>query len=111
MSDGIAPAIDKVARGESLDRTEAERAMEAILGGSSTTEQISALLMGLRAKGESIDEITGFASTMRPVSPSRIRMGDIHRICTFGGTVIEGLRHPSRTNGHLLTVSAKSRSK
>jgi anthranilate phosphoribosyltransferase len=88
MSDGIAPAIDKVARGESLDRAEAERAMEAILGGSSTTEQISALLMGLRAKGESIDEITGFASTMRrhatPIFPTGHRLAGAPLVDTCG---------------------------
>jgi anthranilate phosphoribosyltransferase len=88
MSHGIAPAIDKVARGESLDRTEAERAMEAILGGSSTTEQISALLMGLRAKGESIDEITGFASTMRrhatPIFPTGHRLAGAPLVDTCG---------------------------
>jgi anthranilate phosphoribosyltransferase len=65
MSAGIAHAMAKVTRGESLERAEAERAMEDILSGTATTEQISALLMALRAKGESIEEITGFAAVMR----------------------------------------------
>jgi anthranilate phosphoribosyltransferase len=88
MSDGIAPAIDKVARGDSLDRAEAERAMEDVLSGSSTTEQISALLMALRAKGESIDEITGFASAMRrhatPIFPAGHRLAGAPLVDTCG---------------------------
>jgi anthranilate phosphoribosyltransferase len=88
MSAGITQAIDKVARGESLGRAEAERTMEAILSGTSTTEQISALLMGLRAKGESIDEIAGFASTMRrhatPIFPAGHRLAGAPLVDTCG---------------------------
>jgi anthranilate phosphoribosyltransferase len=88
MSAAIAHAIDKVARGDSLERAEAERAMEDVLSGSSTTEQVSALLMALRAKGESIDEITGFASAMRrhatPIFPAGHRLAGAPLVDTCG---------------------------
>jgi anthranilate phosphoribosyltransferase len=58
-------ALEKIASGKNLERDEAERAMEEILAGRASTEQIAALLMGLRMKGESLDEIVGFALAMR----------------------------------------------
>jgi anthranilate phosphoribosyltransferase len=67
-------ALDKIAGGKSLTRAEAERVMEEILGGRASTEQIAALLMGLRMKGESLEEIVGFATAMRrnatPIFPA-----------------------------------------
>jgi anthranilate phosphoribosyltransferase len=88
MSAGIAHAVEKIVRGESLGRAEAERAMEDILGGNSTTEQISALLAGLRAKGESIDEITGFAAVMRrhatPIFPAGHKLAGAPLVDTCG---------------------------
>jgi anthranilate phosphoribosyltransferase len=88
MSAGIAHAVEKIVRGESLGRAEAERAMEDILGGNSTTEQISALLAGLRAKGESIDEITGFAAVMRrhatPIFPADHKLAGAPLVDTCG---------------------------
>ncbi|SVA83615.1 uncharacterized protein METZ01_LOCUS136469 [marine metagenome] len=51
--------------GESLDRDEARGVMEQIMSGDATDAQIGGFLMALRAKGETIDEIAGFAETMR----------------------------------------------
>jgi anthranilate phosphoribosyltransferase len=61
----VTAAIKKVVEGESLTRQEAARAMDTIMQGQATPSQITALLVALRMKGETIEEITGFAEKMR----------------------------------------------
>ncbi|HTC91546.1 MAG TPA: anthranilate phosphoribosyltransferase [Bryobacteraceae bacterium] len=61
----LLPFLHKIAAGEDLPAGEAQEAMLAILSGSATTPQISAFLMGLRMKGETPDELLGFARAMR----------------------------------------------
>lgn len=57
--------IKKVVEGHNLTREEAGLAMDAIMQGNATPSQIAALITALHIKGESIDEITGFAEKMR----------------------------------------------
>jgi anthranilate phosphoribosyltransferase len=57
--------MEKIAAGENLSRAEAERVMEQILSGDLGTDQITAFLLALREKGETIGEVVGFATTMR----------------------------------------------
>jgi len=59
------PLIAKVAAGAELTRAEAFDAFEAILSGDVTPAQIGGFLMGLRVRGESVEEITGAVSAMR----------------------------------------------
>jgi anthranilate phosphoribosyltransferase len=61
----LLPFLHKLAANEHLSATEAHEAMLAILSGTATTPQISAFLMGLRMKGETPDELLGFARAMR----------------------------------------------
>lgn len=61
----LLPYLHKLAAGEDLSASEAQEAMLAILSGSASTPQISAFLMGLRMKGETSDELLGFARAMR----------------------------------------------
>jgi anthranilate phosphoribosyltransferase len=61
----LLPFLHKIAAHEDLSATEAREAMLTILSGSVTTPQISAFLMGLRMKGETSDELLGFAQAMR----------------------------------------------
>jgi anthranilate phosphoribosyltransferase len=61
----IEEAIEKAQRDEDLSRTQAESAMEQILSGIATREQIAALLLGLHEKGETAEELVGFATAMR----------------------------------------------
>jgi anthranilate phosphoribosyltransferase len=58
-------AIVKVVEGKNLTREEASLSAGTIMRGEATPAQISALLIALRIKGETIDEITGFAEQMR----------------------------------------------
>jgi len=55
----------KITAKTDLSRREAEEVMEEVLSGVATDAQIFALLSGLRAKTETLDEIVGFASAMR----------------------------------------------
>jgi anthranilate phosphoribosyltransferase len=57
--------IKKVEAGTDLSRQEAENAMEEILSGRSNEETIVSLLAALRAKGETVGELVGFARAMR----------------------------------------------
>lgn len=58
-------AIDKVIRNENLTEEEMIRAMDIIMEGKATPAQIGGLLIGLRMKGETLEEITGSAKVMR----------------------------------------------
>ncbi|HXF50323.1 MAG TPA: anthranilate phosphoribosyltransferase [Dehalococcoidia bacterium] len=61
----IREAIAKLVTGASLSEDEAAGAMVGIMSGEATPAQIGAFLMGLRIKGETVDEITGMARVMR----------------------------------------------
>ncbi|RIK97430.1 MAG: anthranilate phosphoribosyltransferase [Proteobacteria bacterium] len=57
--------IGKVATGAALTREEAASAFDAMMSGEATPSQMGALLMGLRVRGETVDEITGAVTAMR----------------------------------------------
>ncbi len=59
------PVLSKIAHGESLTRAEAEAAFDSLLSGKATHAQMGAFLMGLRVRGETIDELTGAVTAMR----------------------------------------------
>jgi len=65
VSDAVRAALATVIDGGTLDRDEAHRAMAAVMDGESTPAQLAALLVALRMRGETVDELTGFASAMR----------------------------------------------
>lgn len=71
----IREAIGKAVAGQDLTRDEAAAVMEEIMTGQATPAQFGALVTALRFKGETVQEITGFASVMRrlatPVSARR----------------------------------------
>ena len=57
--------LAKVMRGERLSEEEAGQAMATIMDGAATPAQIGALLAALAVRGETEDEVVGFARTMR----------------------------------------------
>ena len=61
----LRPLLAQVAAGRALSEAEAEAAFEIIMSGNATPSQMGAFLMALRVRGESVDEITGAARTMR----------------------------------------------
>ncbi len=77
----IVAAIASIADGRDLSRAEAREVMGFVMRGEATPAQIGGLLIGLRTKGETVDEITGFAEAMRehvvPVTPTRTPIVDV----------------------------------
>ena len=61
----LKPLIAKAASGQSLTREEAREAFNVIMSGEATPSQIGGLLMALRVRGETVDEITGAVEVMR----------------------------------------------
>jgi len=61
----LRPLLAEVAAGKKLSEAEAEAAFDIIMSGNATPSQIGALLMALRVRGETVDEITGAARIMR----------------------------------------------
>ncbi len=61
----IHEVLGKILAGEDLAREEADGAMEQILSGLATDAQIGELLSALQIKGETVDELVGFATAMR----------------------------------------------
>jgi anthranilate phosphoribosyltransferase len=63
--DDLKSIIAKVATGATLSRDEAASAFDAMMSGEATPSQMGGLLMALRVRGETVDEITGAVSAMR----------------------------------------------
>ena len=61
----LLPYLHRVAAGENLSAADARQAMLAVLSGQSSTPQIAAFLVALRMKGETAEELLGFARAMR----------------------------------------------
>src|SRR5215831_4395445 len=65
MADDFKALIAKVATGASLTREEAAQAFDLMMSGEATPSQMGGLLMALRVRGETVDEITGAVAAMR----------------------------------------------
>jgi anthranilate phosphoribosyltransferase len=65
VTDTIRALIGKVATGAALTREEAATAFEQMMAGEATPSQMGGLLMALRVRGETVEEITGAVSAMR----------------------------------------------
>ena len=63
--DDFKALIGKVATGATLTREESAKAFDHMMSGEATPSQMGGLLMGLRLRGETVDEITGAVTTMR----------------------------------------------
>jgi anthranilate phosphoribosyltransferase len=61
----ITGALQKVTSGESLSREEAASVLRLVMAGVVSEVQTAALLTALRTKGETVDEVAGFAEAMR----------------------------------------------
>ena len=82
----IQGVIQQLIDGQDLDRGAARGTMDQIMSGGATDAQIGAYLIALRCKGETVDEIAGFAEAMRekatPIGGGREPMIDT---CGTGG--------------------------
>ncbi len=58
-------AIQKVVDGQNLTEKEAKRVMNLMLGGEATQAQLGSFLTAMRMKGETLEELTGFAAVLK----------------------------------------------
>ncbi len=65
MSDALKPFIAQAATGQPLSREQAREAFEVMMSGEASEAQIGGLLMALRVRGETVEEITGAVEVMR----------------------------------------------
>lgn len=78
--------LDKVVSREDLTLAEMEEAMTMVMEGKTTDSQLAGFLVGLRMKGETIDEITGAASVMRKKAAEvKTEARDLIDSCGTGG--------------------------
>src|ERR1700748_1053144 len=63
--DNLKSIIGKVATGATLSSAEAASAFDSMMSGEATPSQMGGLLMALRVRGETVEEITGAVATMR----------------------------------------------
>src|SRR5438270_11207591 len=74
-----------VAQGRHLSESEAEAAFDIIMSGDATPSQMGGFLMALRVRGETVDEITGAARTMRAKAVSIAAPPGTVDTCGTGG--------------------------
>src|SRR5438045_2225119 len=102
----LKPLLAEVAAGRRLSESDAEAAFEIIMSGDATPSQMGAFLMGLRVRGETVDEITGAARIMRSKAltidaPTRVELGTRTIFNLLGP-----LSNPAQTRRQLVGVFA-----
>jgi anthranilate phosphoribosyltransferase len=99
----ILDALHRIANHtQSLDRAEAREVMSEVLAGNCSDAQIAALLIALRMKGETVEEIVGFAEAIRAAAaPLPIRGADALAVSGTGRDALaeESLVDTSGTGG------------
>jgi anthranilate phosphoribosyltransferase len=78
-------AIAKLVRSESLTEAEASEAFDEIMRGDATPVQIAGFIVALRMKGETVDELTGFARAARAMATPITVDGALLDTCGTGG--------------------------
>ncbi|HVH65823.1 MAG TPA: anthranilate phosphoribosyltransferase [Candidatus Acidoferrum sp.] len=78
-------AIEQLLAGKPLSRDQARAVMDQVMAGEATPVQIAGVLIALRAKGETVEEMTGFVDSMRShATPLSVPEGTIDT-CGTGG--------------------------
>ncbi len=85
----IQQALSNITKKIHLTQTQMEDVMRSIMSGEATDAQIGALMMGLRLKGESIDEMTAAARVMREFA-TKIDVSDTPYLVDIVGTGGDG---------------------
>lgn len=82
---GWAEVIGRLMRGQSLTSVEAAAALADILEGDATSAQIAAFAVGLRMKGETVEEMSGMVRTMLEYAEPVDAGADVVDTCGTGG--------------------------
>lgn len=83
MSMDIQTALGRIAEKQNLSTEEMAQVMRQIMSGSTTDVQIGAFLLGMRIKGETIDEVTGGVQVLREFA-SGVQVGGPHLVDIVG---------------------------
>jgi anthranilate phosphoribosyltransferase len=87
-NDTVTNAIDAVASGRDLSAREAQDVLAEIMAGSVSEAQTAAFLIAMRTKGETVEELTGLARTMRSLAvPVRPEGDDLLDTAGTGGGI------------------------
>jgi anthranilate phosphoribosyltransferase len=85
-NDVLTVAIDALASGRDLAQDQTAAVLAEIMAGNGSEVQIAAFLIALRAKGETVEEIAGLATTMRVLAAGvRSRRADLLDTAGTGG--------------------------
>ncbi len=80
------PFLTRIAAGEPLSDAEATAALETVMRGEASSEEIAAFLVGLAARGETLEELVAFARVMRQFAvPIPCHDPDAIDLCGTGG--------------------------
>lgn len=82
-------ALSAISTGRTLTREEARTTMASIMAGEATAAQLGALLAALHVRGETVDEISGFATAMREVAVLVPLAGTAVDIVGTGGSRVD----------------------
>src|SRR4051794_41954756 len=97
-------AIDRLASREDLSAADAAAVLGEIMAGNASETETAAVLIALRTKGETVDELVGLASTMRRMAtPVLADRGDLIDTAGTGG---EGPTFESPTTPPVSTAGA-----
>ena len=78
-------AIERLLSGKALSRMEAKETMDQVMAGEATPVQVAGVLIALRARGETIEEMAGFVDSMRAhATPLEVPEGTVDT-CGTGG--------------------------
>ena len=84
-NDTLTKAIDQLASGRALAREQAAEVLREVMEGRASEAQAAAVLIALRTKGETVDEIAGLAQTMRSLA-TKVDVGEGDRLLDTAGT-------------------------
>jgi anthranilate phosphoribosyltransferase len=84
-------ALEQVLNGHDLSHADMLAIMQQVMGGELTPAQIAGLVVALRVKGESVDEITAAATVMRQLS-TKVDISDSAHLIDTCGTGGDGIQ-------------------
>lgn len=85
MTGDLRPTLALLAAGATLDAEQTEAAFDVMMQGEATPAQVGGLLMAMRLRGETVEEITGAARAMRGHMTSVLAPAGVIDTCGTGG--------------------------
>src|ERR1700733_3780989 len=85
MNISLKPVLARLGHGERLSAAEAEAAFGIVMDGAATPAQIGGMLMAMRARGETVQELTGAVTAMRARMTPVAAPANAMDVCGTGG--------------------------